>query len=141
MYKDDARAYRDKIKVLRKKTEGSKLKDSAPETPKRNAETAIYVAPLKTRFAQESSGEDDPPTATTVPNTNITKAIVHETHYEEPDEQISNGTCDNKTPPTSVANPCSSGESEISETNTDDHRLVISLNHSTESVRNESTYI
>lgn len=54
-YKNDARAYRDKIKLLRRKSVSSWSKeDQPPETPKRNPETAIFVAPLRDRFAQET---------------------------------------------------------------------------------------
>lgn len=84
-FREEARAYRDKIKVLRKKTNNSRSPDDPPETPKRNVETAIYVASLKNRFG--SSVQSAAKTSNQGPQENVTEAIVHEkSHYEEPYE-------------------------------------------------------
>jgi hypothetical protein len=57
-YKDDAKAYRDKIYVLRKKTttnaKTTRSQNEPPETPKRNLEP-IFIGTLKDRFTRQDA--------------------------------------------------------------------------------------
>lgn len=149
-YKDDVRAFRDKIRVLRRRTASMRSCDEAPETPVRNAEPAVYVAPLNERYAHSSSAKVHFSTETTAGVeqplkkadstdrvTFLGKVIVHETPYENPDEEISKVT-------TSKARPIAVTDSNfvraIPEVTDDEHSRVIKLND-TDSIGNESTYI
>ena len=153
-YKDDARAYRDKIKVLRKKNATTRSPDDPPETPKRNQEAAIFVSSLKNRFARESP--EQVPTTPTAPKTrkeqprkssnrsvqsdktdqSITTAIIHEEQYEEPDEQILKIPAD-ETSPISVAT-----ESKTSESNASGKpKKIVMLLEEPKTIPDESTYI
>ncbi|XP_017891833.1 uncharacterized protein LOC108632048 [Ceratina calcarata] len=163
-YKDDVHAFRDKIRVLRRRTTSMKSFDEAPETPKRNVESAIFVAPLKGRFAHDSSTKDDSYAETGAGTKQplkesdskdkasfFTKVIVHETPYEDPDKEILKFT-DNKARP--VIN------SDVARVTDSKARPVINLNAArpipeftndvgqpvlkladAESMSNESTYI
>ncbi|KZC10489.1 Protein MB21D2 [Dufourea novaeangliae] len=139
-YKQDARAYRDKIKVLRKRNAGSRPQEDPPETPRRNPEAAIFVAPLKHRFARESFEH-----GTTVPETedeqsrkaseqsvssirNTTKVIIHEGQYKEPEAQELS-IPKNRTTPASPARE------------TTKSRKVVMLLEPSETKTNESTNI
>ncbi|OAD60934.1 hypothetical protein WN48_01001 [Eufriesea mexicana] len=89
-YRNDARAFRDRIKVLRKKTMVPNTRNDRSNTSTRKPETAIYVASLNDRFTDESAKKDD-----SLPETNkrpdpdvhrveiMTKAIIHDRHYEK----------------------------------------------------------
>lgn len=84
-YRSDARFFRDRITVLRKKStfldtqEVDKSNSSA-----RNTKTAIYVGALNERFTGESRKPDDSLTNSSAPPENLTNdAIVHDGYYEE----------------------------------------------------------
>ncbi|XP_076242313.1 uncharacterized protein LOC143184161 [Calliopsis andreniformis] len=139
-FKEDARAYRAKIKILRKKNESSRSQNERPETPKRNPETAIFVSAGKNRVME---------TATSSPETrneqlqeaskerldhieHVTKAIVHEVQYEEPPNVLKADT-------TSIPE---TNEGQSLETNiVDKSQQVLTFLESSESILNESTYI
>lgn len=53
-YKDDARAYRDKIKVIRKKEEVTKVEPIQPQSPQRIPGEPLFSARLKNRYVEES---------------------------------------------------------------------------------------
>lgn len=145
-FKEDARAYRDKIKVLRRKNANLALQEDRPETPKRNAESAIYVSPLKTRFVCEPSEEE--PTVTSSETRNgqsdrsndhvegITAAIVHEIKYEGPHKKTLKIA---KSDTTSILK---TNKGESLETKAfDKSQKVVQILESSESMRTESTYI
>lgn len=137
-YAEDARAYRDKIKVIRKKvTTALKSSDDPPKTPDRNPENAIYVAPLNDRFTREKDSSsrvharipksnDNLPEKKTDDRKNI-KAIVHERHYEDVEKLNLDVASNNVTNSTSE--------------NSDEYRPVTPVIHLSESVGYESTYI
>lgn len=98
-YTEDALAYRDKIKVIRKKVAVSEPGNQPPDTPERNPKNAIYVGSLNNRFMQESNSSNQVRRKTIEPiprpslklpqkqvNVQDVKVIVHERHYEEPNE-------------------------------------------------------
>ncbi|XP_012282440.1 uncharacterized protein LOC105700827 [Orussus abietinus] len=53
-FKDDAKAYRQKIRALKRKAIGSKSVNEAPETPRRNIDPPTFSLPLRERFTKES---------------------------------------------------------------------------------------
>ena len=148
-FKEDARAYRDKIKVLRRKMGRSESRDNIPETPKRNAETAIYVASLKDRFVPEPpervyssprTSDTQQSDQTTDRVQNITEAIVHETHHQETKEKTSILKDKTITPNSVTFRKSSSVESEIYESK-NDNKSVPTLITLPEVPENDSTYI
>lgn len=113
-YKDRVRSHRDKINVLRKKQPRSWAQNEGPETPKRNAESAVYVSSFKDRFAQESSGTEDEAT-------NITVAAVHEeqppTGPKNKSIRILPTTAASNEPPRHVKFIDTTGESSVDSSN------------------------
>ncbi|XP_012142685.1 uncharacterized protein LOC105662709 isoform X1 [Megachile rotundata] len=143
-FKEDARAYRDKIKVLRKKMGKSEPRDDVPVTPKRNAETAVYVASLKNRFVSESSEQiySSPRTSDVEPRSdgeidhdrNVTTAVVHETRNRHSKERILTPITETITSNSATTRSSSSGESESPQS-------ILPRIKLSESPRDESTYI
>lgn len=107
-YKDDAKEYRDKIKVLGKRNCSFKILDDPPKTPKRNMErqssvSPIFVGPLNDRFSEcapaavksdkiqnqapeySNLGNNQTPINNNILET--TKVMVHEVRFETVEEQ------------------------------------------------------
>ncbi|KOC66588.1 Protein MB21D2 [Habropoda laboriosa] len=136
LFKDEARAYRDKIKVLRLKTASSKSANDPPDTPKRNAETPIFVVSLKDRFGRNvhpSKGTSNRKEEEEI----VTKAIVHEeSHYEEPyEERILNITNSKLTTTTTTS------EVQLSEVKSHEQEQILQLPPSPNPTDAETTYI
>ncbi|XP_053975543.1 uncharacterized protein LOC128874647 isoform X2 [Hylaeus volcanicus] len=157
-HKSDARAYRDKIKVLRKKVANSKSKDDPPETPKRNLETAIFVAPLKERFAKESLEKTSTPLETRAEKSKkqsesidhghpkkqsesidraqtITQTTVHESHYQDLKETLE--PTQNETPSTLTLKTHPAKKTSTSKPEPDQSEAVVTIS----SASDDSTYI
>ncbi|XP_014469207.1 PREDICTED: uncharacterized protein LOC106741587 [Dinoponera quadriceps] len=97
-YKEDARAYRDKINALRARTASSRPQaNERPETPKRNGEAPLFVGTLKDRFIRETtevtieSGEEQPQSSREdrrdkVGKT-VNKSVFYEVRFEADEDQ------------------------------------------------------
>lgn len=96
-WKEDAKAYRDKIKTLRKRQD-YKLAENVPQQkPIRNVEEAIFAVPLKNRFTKESL-ENLPSVANetkqsdikdhTYDSASVTKAMIEERPRTPPSSRI-----------------------------------------------------
>lgn len=79
-YKDDAKAYRDKIHALRKRaaTNSTRLPNEPPETPKRNIEP-IFVGNLKDRFRLK----DEQPQSSHEYKEEYTDKITYEVRFKD----------------------------------------------------------
>ncbi|XP_076761524.1 uncharacterized protein LOC143429690 [Xylocopa sonorina] len=142
-FKENALAFRNKIRDLRRKKLGSdESQEKRPPMPKRNQETAIYASALNDRFTRESPNKVrssmESRASASHGVTNVTKAIVHESPYEEPDEQPPSVPVD-KSAPTASTSQSSTEESVVSESNNGKRRLTVKLLDSSEA--HETTYI
>lgn len=83
-YKNDAKAYRDKIHALRMKaaTNSTKLPNEPPETPKRNAEP-IFVSTLKDRYRPKDEQPQSSHEYMEEYTDKITKEIIHEVRFKD----------------------------------------------------------
>ncbi|KAM0736115.1 Cyclic GMP-AMP synthase-like receptor 2 [Formica fusca] len=83
-YKNDAKAYRDKIHALRMKaaTNSTKLPNEPPETPKRNAEP-IFVSTLKDRYRPKDEQPQSSHEYMEEYTDKITKEITHEVRFKD----------------------------------------------------------
>ncbi|XP_076632296.1 uncharacterized protein LOC143347193 [Colletes latitarsis] len=104
-YKSDARAYFDKIKVIRKKS--TTMSNDPPETPKRNQEMAIFVSPLRNRFMQEIAEKTSDSPNTETEQSQVAEATVHETPQETGKQEIPQASKTKKRPnlKSKTANP------------------------------------
>ncbi|XP_043597110.1 uncharacterized protein LOC122574072 [Bombus pyrosoma] len=145
-YTEDAIAYRDKIKDVRKKVAVSEPGNQPPDTPERNPKKPIYVGSLNNRFTQESNSSNQVRQKTIEPiprlsvklpqkqvNVQDVKVIVHERHYEEPNELNLEVTIDK------VAAQSSISENHVSKLETDEpNKPILRIQKLSGS---ESTYI
>ncbi|XP_035736373.1 uncharacterized protein LOC118447931 isoform X1 [Vespa mandarinia] len=108
-WKEDAKAYRDKIRVLRKRQD-YKLAENVPQQkPIRNVEESIFAVPLKNRFTKESL-EKLPPVANeakqsdikdhTYDSASVTKAMIEERPRTPPSSRINRAAT--QTPPVPI---------------------------------------
>lgn len=90
-YKDDAKAYRDKIQTLRMRavSNSTRLPNEPPETPKRNVEPT-FSCTLKDRFTRPfaeqivpTQSKDKSPQSDHECTNQITKTIIHEVQFKD----------------------------------------------------------
>lgn len=124
-------------------------RENLPETPKRNMESAIFVASLKDRFAPETpegvyssprTSDTQQSDQTTDRVQNATKAIVHETHHQKSKEKIRSLKVKTITPNPATLRKSSSDESETYESKNDNKSVPTRITLP-ETPANDSTYI
>jgi len=151
-YKDDAKAYREKIYALRMrattnaKTMTRSQNEPPPETPKRNLEP-IYIGTLKDRFTRQAAevlappksersshqGGHAKPSAESHEETIHVEAVVHEVQFKDEKAEAKDddqGSCDSRKPAL---------EDQSDETVSSTVQKVISLTDSLD--LSETTYI
>lgn len=108
-YKEDAKAYRDKIKTLRKRQDYKPGENVPQQKPMKNIEEPIFTMPLKNRFNKESLETLSPIANETMQSDNkdhtydsasVTKAMIEERPRTPPSARINRAVT--PTPPIPV---------------------------------------
>lgn len=149
-YKDDAKAYRNKIHAQRTKVTNSRSQGEPPETPKRNVEAPLFIGNLKDRFIRETvdvlteSRDEQPQSSREHHKEKMMKAVDYEVRFKKELNAQAKSTKTKKlsSDTTSILRkPISRDESDGSASGSTTQRVVSLANNQNESFLTETTYI